>query len=107
MLKRFKFNEDKARALVVLDMVIDRSSRDIQRLTYDQPRREKEIEHLSKMIEMRNNLKHDGKMMKGLDPTVVVSGIIGLTGVAMLMAFEKEDIISTKTLGSVTKWFGM
>ena len=45
--------------------------------------------------------------MKGLDPTVIISGAVGLVGILLMLNFEKDDIINSKSLPSIGKWFGM
>lgn len=106
MLERFKFDEVRAEAIILLDKEI--KDQTFVLVTSDDDVKKDEISgRISKLVAVRNELKYEGKAMKGLDPTVLVSGAIGLTGVIMMLNFEKDDIIGTKALPNIGKWFGM
>ena len=109
MLEHLKFDEDRNTAIVLLDREIKRQSEELVKWTEEDTEvsREDIVGRIKTLVGVRNELKYQGKSMKGLDPTVLVSGAIGLVGIVMMLNFERGDIISSKSLPSIGKWFGM
>lgn len=106
MLEQFKFDEVRAEAIIVLDKEI--RDQTLALIKEEDDTRKDEISgRIGKLVAVRNELKYEGKAMKGLDPTVLVSGTIGLIGIVMMLQFEKDDIIGSKALPNIGKWFGM
>lgn len=59
------------------------------------------------LVELKNARKiAEGKDKKrGIDPNTIISSGVSLIGIAMMLNYEKTDIISTKTLSMVTRLF--
>ena len=104
MLKRFKFDKEKFATLYIMDWKIQRA---VAEIDSEKDNYIEQVETIARLIDAKNEFKHDGKAMKGLDPTVLVSGGIGLVGILLMLNFEKDDIINSKSLPSIGKWFGM
>lgn len=104
MLKRFKFDREKFATLYIMDWKIKQAVADIN---HSEGNYVEQVETIARLIDAKNEFRHDGKAMKGLDPTILVSGGIGLFGILLMLNFEKDDIINSKSLPSIGKWFGM
>ena len=127
MLKRFKFDQERFDAIFIMDykikrlaMEIDTTCKEIDRQVEEHSNEtshttkrelvyqyEVQVATLNTLIVARNELKFEGKQIKGLDPTVIISGAVGLVGILLMLNFEKDDIINSKSLPSIGKWFGM
>lgn len=59
------------------------------------------------LVDLKNARKiAEGKdKKKGIDPNTVISSGASLIGIAMMLNYEKTDIISTKALSMVTRLF--
>ena len=104
MLKRFKFDKERFATIYIMNWKIKRAANAINT---EEDNYKEQVETIGNLIDARNKFKHEGKQIKGLDPTVVVSGGIGLIGILLMLNFEKDDIINSKSLPSIGKWFGM
>lgn len=106
MLQHLKFDEVRAKSIILLDLEIENAVSGLLKAA-NSSERTAHLDYIDQLVKTRNELKHQGKIMKGVDPTVLVSGLIGIVGVLLMLNFERDDIISTKALPSIGKWFGM
>lgn len=87
--------------LAQLDVIIG------QRSKLTKEKYEEVMSEYKALVELKNARKiAEGKDKKrGIDPNMIISSGVSLIGIAMMLNYEKTDIISTKTLSMVSRLF--
>lgn len=61
-------------------------------------------EALDTLVEVRNNFKPKGMELPKSD--TIITGLVSLASIALILKYEKVDIITTKAFGVATKMLG-
>lgn len=87
--------------LAQLDVVIG------QRNKLTNEKYEEVMSEYKALVDLKNARKiAEGKdKKKGIDPNTIITSGASLIGIAMMLNYEKTDIISTKALSMVTRLF--
>lgn len=97
----------------VMDNEINRILEELQSMEISDVERNVLMSQLDYMINIQKNYKTNDKKNNGLDINevlkLVASGVTaasGLIGIAMILGYEQEDIITSKSMSIATKFLG-